>query len=69
MSEGLDNYETARISFVNIDWTVAGFGWIDYSPLRNLPPKPERYDEMISIVKKLLDGIPFLRVDLYEIDG
>lgn len=54
---------------MNIDWTVAGFGWIDYSPLRNLPPKPERYDEMISIVKKLLDGIPFLRVDLYEIDG
>ena len=68
-SEGLDNHETARISFVNIDWRVVGFGRTDYSPLRNLLPKPERYDEMLSIAKRLSNGIPFLRVDLYEIDG
>lgn len=30
------------------------------------PPKPERYDEMVEIAKKLSQGHPHVRVDLYE---
>ena len=32
-------------------------------------PKPACYDEMIRISKKLSEGLPFVRVDLYEVAG
>ena len=57
------------MSFLNIDWSFADFGRTDYKPLEKLPPKPARFEEMIDMVKKLSKGIPFLRVDLYEING
>ncbi len=31
--------------------------------------KPENWNEMIEIAQKLSDGLPFLRVDLYNING
>lgn len=31
--------------------------------------KPESYDEMVVLAEKLSQGIPFLRVDFYEIQG
>lgn len=32
-------------------------------------PRPKNYDDMISIAKKLSEGFPQVRVDLYNIDG
>ena len=32
-------------------------------------PKPACLNEMFSIAAKLSEGIPFVRVDLYEVDG
>ena len=32
-------------------------------------PKPARYEEMITLAETLSKGLPFVRVDLYEIDG
>ena len=34
-----------------------------------LPEKPETFEEMKSIAKILSNGIPHVRVDLYEING
>ena len=34
-----------------------------------MPEKPETYELMISLAKKLSEGIPHVRVDLYEING
>lgn len=34
-----------------------------------LPEKPENYNEMISLAECLSDGIPFVRVDFYEVNG
>ena len=31
--------------------------------------KPDRFDEMITVCKKLAEGIPHVRVDLYEMNG
>lgn len=31
--------------------------------------KPTSFNRMIEICKKLSEGIPFVRIDLYEIDG
>lgn len=69
LSEGLENHATAHISFVNLDWTFAPFGRSDYAPFTQLPERPKHFDEMIDISRRLSSGIPFLRVDLYEING
>lgn len=67
VSQGLENHETARISFLNLDWSFADFRRIDYLPLEKLPKRPVKYMEMLQIVRILSRDIPFLRVDLYEI--
>ena len=50
----------------------------DFSPLdirqsypvsATKPERPKRYDEMIAIARKLSDGHPHVRVDLYEVNG
>lgn len=39
-------------------------------PLADTPPeKPEAFDEMLELAKKLSKGFPHVRVDLYEING
>ena len=69
VSQGLENHETAAISFLTLDWEFAPFGRTDYRPFMELPEKPKKLDEMISIAKDVSQNIPFLRVDLYEING
>ena len=69
VSIGLNDHSTARMSFLNTDWTFANFGRTDYKPLESLPPKPDKLNEMLEIAKVLSKDIPFLRVDLYEING
>lgn len=69
VSTGLENHRTAKMSFLKTDWTFAEFGRKDYKPLDAIPEKPKNYDEMIKIAQKLSDGIPFLRVDMYEVNG
>jgi len=69
LSKGLENHTTAHISFVTMNWEIAKYERSDYTPFRVLPPKPECFDEMISYCRKLSEGLPFLRVDLYQING
>ena len=69
ISEGLENHATAKISFVNLDWTFAPYQRSDYKPFDTLPEKPKTFNEMIKYATILSEGIPFVRVDLYEING
>lgn len=69
ISTGLENHETAKISFLNMNWEVAPFGRKDYEEFKRLPKKPNRFNEMIEISRILSKGIPFLRVDLYEVNN
>ena len=32
-------------------------------------PRPKQLDEMIQVARDLSKGFPFVRVDLYEVDG
>lgn len=67
LSEGFENHDTARISYVTLDWKQAEFYCEDYKPFEDLPPKPVNFDKMIEIAELLSKDIPFLRVDFYEI--
>ena len=68
ISEGMENHSTAKISFLTLDWKFAPFHRSDYAPFSILPDKPSEFDEMVEIAKKLSQNIPFLRVDLYQIN-
>ena len=69
VSQGMDNHKTARVSFLTMDWERAFFGRDDYSEFEMIPPKPGRFEDMKQIAAVLSQGIDFLRVDLYEING
>ncbi len=67
VSNGMDNHTTAQVSFLTMDWEFAPFGRTDYAPFKQLPKKPSKFKEMVRIAQILSKGIPFLRVDLYQI--
>ena len=69
VSEGMENHSTARICFLNLDWTRAPFRRSDYLDFETLPEKPGSFDEMVDISRRLSKGFRFVRVDLYEING
>lgn len=68
VSVGLENHKTARISFLTPDWKFAPFNRSDYIPYDKLPEKPHNYSKMIEIAEYLSKGIPFLRVDLFDLN-
>lgn len=57
-----------KVTFYDRDWNLMPFQR-HYTRCTEPIPKPENYDLMIEIAEKLSDGIPFVRVDLYEIEG
>lgn len=69
VSQGLEDHSTARISFLNLDWTFAPFCREDYTPFEVLPDKPVSFGEMVGFARTLSDGIPFIRVDFYDVSG
>lgn len=69
VSEGLHDHDTARISFLNLDWSFAPFQRSDYKEFEELPPKPVNYEMMLEFATILSENTPFLRVDLYEVEG
>lgn len=69
VSSGLADHESAKISFLTPEWKAAPFGRSDYASYDELPDKPVHYKKMLEIAECLSGGIPFLRVDLYEINN
>lgn len=69
VSGGLDNHTSACISFYNLDLTEAPFQRKDYKHFERIPQIPINYEKMIEIAKILSEDIPFVRIDLYEING
>lgn len=69
ISAGLDDHMTAKRAFYNMDLSKAAFQRSDYRCLDKIPKIPEDYDEMIEIARTLSKNIPFVRIDLYEING
>lgn len=67
VSQGLENHETARISFLNLDWEFTPFCREDYAPFERLPEKPASFDKMTELARILSAGIPFVRVDFYDV--
>ncbi len=58
------------LTFLDLNWQNVSFGRLDHEKLdiRKLT-KPTNFNEMIKISKILSEGIPFVRVDLYNINN
>lgn len=61
-------------SGITMDYFDENFGHLDLIRAGSVnadPPlqKPEKYDEMVELAKKLAKPFPFVRVDFYEVQG
>lgn len=57
-----------RVTFFDRDWRVMPFE--RHYPKSDAPiPKPQCYTKMVAFAEKLSEGMPFVRVDFYEIGG
>ena len=57
-----------QLTFFDLDMNPAPFHRTDHDPFPDPIKKPENFDEMIELCQKLSKGIPFVRVDLYNIN-
>lgn len=58
------------IDFFDMDWRVQPFiGLAAHQHSKEPIVKPKNLSKMIEICKTLSQGIPFVRIDLYEING
>lgn len=69
ISVGLENHATASISFFDFDFNKMPFYRTDFKQFETAPSKPEKFEQMIELATELSKGFPFLRVDLYQING
>ncbi len=57
------------ITYLTLDWQKAQFRRLDFNELDVIPEKPKCFSKMINFSKELSKGIPFVRVDWFEIGG
>jgi len=60
--------EGLKIDVYDMDWNPMPFGRKRKRSGRHIP-KPKCFNEMAKMARKLSEGIPFVRVDFYEVNG
>ena len=66
-----DRTTKETIDFFDVNWNHQEFIGLNTNVGNAdvVPQKPERLDVQLSIARKLSRGLPFSRIDLYEVDG
>ena len=62
------NFKIFR-SYFDTDWNSLEFGRIGLPLYDQKIERPASLEEMVDVAKKLANGFPFIRVDLYDIKG
>lgn len=65
----LDRNESHTRRYFDLSWNKLSFADTDYPPFEEELEKPSNFEEMVSVVTRLADNFPFVRVDLYNIGG
>ena len=65
----LDRGHAHRRRYYDIQWNALPFGDTYRQLFEGTLDKPRNYDEMVSVATKLADDFPFVRVDLYNLNG
>ena len=66
--QGLTEDHSLKIDFYDLNWQLMPFYRTDYHRLGKIP-KPINLDKMIEISKRLSKDIPFVRIDLFEVNN
>lgn len=65
-----DRYINHRANYYNRDWVLQKYGEKICPPdFSKQIPCPSNFKKMIELAEKLSEGIPFARVDLYNVSG
>lgn len=64
-----DGVKHDRMTYLDLNWHKTDFRRPDHDELTFYPAKPSNFDEMIVVATKLSEGIPFVRIDLYNINN
>lgn len=64
----VDRFENHKRTIFNIDFTPTDI-WNEHKKIDFPLKKPKNYKKMIEIARALSSNFPFVRVDLYNIDG
>lgn len=66
----INRFHGHRANYYNMNWELQPFGEIDYPSNPDIEvEKPANFNEMIFLAQKLSNGLPFLRVDFYSVNG
>lgn len=66
----IGRFKDHHANYYDKEFNLLPFGEVFYMPDRKeIIEKPKGLKTMISLAERLSDGIPFLRVDLYNLDG
>ena len=57
-----------RLDHYDLNWNKLNYTFEKFASNKKIE-KPSEFEEMIKIASKISKGIPFVRVDLYEING
>ena len=66
--KGLTADHSLKIDFFDMDWKLMPFYRTDYHRL-GMIDKPTQFELMKDIARKLSAGVPFVRIDLFEVKG
>ena len=61
-----NRYSHMSLDFFDMDWNLLPFTR-KYPNSKKIPQKPENFDEMVKIARKLAKPFPFVRIDFYSI--
>lgn len=63
-----DRYTDHRRNFYTTEWERVSVS-TDHKQFDTVYPKPQNFDKMLDIARKLSKDFPFVRVDLYNVEG
>ena len=63
------HHDDGVLGFLDTDFKLLPYYRKDFKPMKNVPQKPENFEEMLKIARILSKDFPHVRVDLYNIDG
>ena len=58
-----------KMNFFDKDFNPMPFMHYKYPPNSRAIPKPDNYGEMVALAEKLSQNIPFVRVDMFNVEG
>lgn len=65
-----DRFSNHRANYYDLNMKLLPFGEVDFMPDRNhIEKKPQNFEKMLELAEVLSEGLPFIRVDFYNVDG